>query len=409
MTTNIKTVEFPPAYLDSFGRQRVSSPTALFSSTLLTGKNPLVWDEQTTGFGASSTYNAGQASVTLSVSAGNSGACVRQSFRRVPYQAAKSQMVFMTGVLGSPVPGSRKRIGQFDGSNGMFFQMSGSGLAIGTISTSGVTSPLIVPQANWNLDTMDGSGYPSNPSGITLDPTRTHVFLIEYDWLGAGTQLFGVLIDRKVHYVHRIQNANVQNVAYSSYPNLPIRYEIVSDGSNPSSDSLVQICCNVSSEGSRSILGQERSISRGATQLTTANDTNIYGLLSIELKPGQEFATVIPRQFSIVCTSTSTYRWILLMNPTIAGVLPTAVDIPDSPVRARLAYLATNTLTGGVEVATGYLIAATSGGSVDMPIHADLQLGSSIAGVSDRLVLAVQRVVGTTESFLGSLTWNENV
>jgi hypothetical protein len=409
MTTNIKTVDFPPAYLDSFGRQRVSSPTALFSSKLLAGKNPLIWDEQITGVGAASTYNAGQASVSLSVSPGQVGTCVRQSFRRVPYQPGKSQLIFMTGVLGSPVSGSRKRIGQFDSSNGMFFQMSGSGLAAGTISTSGVTTPLIVPQANWNLDTMDGSGYPSNPSGITLDPTRTQIFLNEYEWLGVGTQLFGVVIDRTIYYVHQINNANVQNVAYSSYPNLPIRYEITSDGTNASSDSLVQICSDVSSEGGRSIIGQERSISREGTLLTTANNTSIYGLLSIELKPGQEFATVVPRQFSTVCTTTATYRWILLMNPVIAGALPAAVDIPNSPVRARTAYVTANTLTGGVEVATGYLIASTSGGSVDLPIMADIQLGASIAGVSDRLVLAIQRVVGTTESFLGSLTWNEDV
>jgi hypothetical protein len=409
MTTNIKTVEFPPPYLDSFGRQRVSSPTALFSSKLLVEKNPLVWDEQITGVGAASTYNAGQASVRLSVSAGQVGSCVRQSFRRVPYQPGKSQLVFMTGVLGSPVSGSRKRIGQFDGTNGMFFQMSGSGMAVGTVSTSGVASPLIVPQVDWNLDTMDGSGYPSNPSGITLDPTKTQIFLNEYEWLGVGTQLFGLVIDRKIYYVPQIQNANVQNGAYSSYPNLPIRYEIASDGTNASPDHLDQICSDVSSEGGRSILGQERSISREASQLTTGNDTNVYGLLSIELKPSQLFATVVPRQFSTVCTSTATYRWILLMNPTIAGTLPPPVDILNSPVRARLAYNNFNTLTGGTEVATGYLIAATSGGSVDMPIYADIQLGASIAGVSDRLVLAVQRVVGTTESFLGSLTWNEDV
>ena len=65
-------------------------------------------------------------------------------------------------------------------------------------------------------------------------------------------------------------------------------------------------------------------------------------------------------------------------------------------------------LTGGTILATG--TASQPGGGttgLDLKASTDHRLGSSIAGVNDIIVLAVQRITGTAESFLGSLNWRE--
>tara|TARA_R110000803_G_scaffold205530_4_gene272278 strand:+ start:1394 stop:2923 length:1530 start_codon:yes stop_codon:yes gene_type:complete len=46
----------------------------------------------------------------------------------------------------------------------------------------------IIPQADWNIDKMDGNG----PSGMTLDPTKLNVFDIQFQYLGAGNLYFAI-------------------------------------------------------------------------------------------------------------------------------------------------------------------------------------------------------------------------
>lgn len=65
------------------------------------------------------------------------------------------------------------------------------------------------------------------------------------------------------------------------------------------------------------------------------------------------------------------------------------------------------TVTGGTKIDGGYGQAQQTGETV-VSTSRDFKLGSSIAGVADQLVLAVQRVTGTTETFFGSLTWRED-
>lgn len=94
------------ASVDAFGRWRVSEPQTLFDSKLIfndpdildTAENhPLFYDNQEiSGGGTSTAYNANQASQTLSVSANTAGRRARQTKMRFNYQPGKSQLVLMT-------------------------------------------------------------------------------------------------------------------------------------------------------------------------------------------------------------------------------------------------------------------------------------------------------------------------
>ena len=82
---------------------------------------------------------------------------------------------------------------------------------------------LRIPQSQWNLDKLDGTG----PSGMTLDITKMQMWFIDYSWYGAGTIRYGVRDNKgQVIYCHRITHGNSQVEAYMRSGNLPARYEV---------------------------------------------------------------------------------------------------------------------------------------------------------------------------------------
>jgi hypothetical protein len=83
-----------------------------------------------------------------------------------------------------------------------------------------------IPQSEFNLDTVDGTG----PSGYNLDLTKMQMFYIDYSWYGAGFIRWGLRgPDGNVFYVHKRPNNNVNNEAYMRSGNLPARYETITN------------------------------------------------------------------------------------------------------------------------------------------------------------------------------------
>jgi hypothetical protein len=79
-----------------------------------------------------------------------------------------------------------------------------------------------IPQSQWNIDRMDGTG----ASGMTLDLTKMQMFYIDYSWYGAGAIRFGFKNNRgEVIYCHRIVNNNQNTEAYMRSGNMAARYE----------------------------------------------------------------------------------------------------------------------------------------------------------------------------------------
>ena len=79
-----------------------------------------------------------------------------------------------------------------------------------------------IPQSQWNIDRMDGTG----ASGMALDLTKMQMFYIDYSWYGAGAIRFGFKNNRgEVTYCHRIVNNNQNTEAYMRSGNMAARYE----------------------------------------------------------------------------------------------------------------------------------------------------------------------------------------
>ena len=91
------------------------------------------------------------------------------------------------------------------------------------------TEELRVPQTEWNIDRMDGSG----PSGYVLELSRIQMAYIDYSWYGAGTIRFGFKdTNGKVKYAHRMIHNNKEVIAYFRSGNLPSRYEVENTSSS---------------------------------------------------------------------------------------------------------------------------------------------------------------------------------
>jgi len=83
-----------------------------------------------------------------------------------------------------------------------------------------------VPQSQWNIDKMDGTG----PSGYVINPARMQMVYIDYTWYGAGFIRFGFRAsDGNIYYCHKMPNNNTNTEAYMRSGNLPARYEAVNE------------------------------------------------------------------------------------------------------------------------------------------------------------------------------------
>ena len=394
--------------IDAFGRLRVSNPETIFESKQIFDNAPLFWDDrEESGGSTTSTHSTAKASSTMAVANTTAGVRTRQTFERFNYQPGKSHLILMTGVLDETGGGSgiTRAIGYFDDNNGLFFEDDEGTIKV--VRRTKVTGSIVnskVAQSSWNLDVMDGTG----PSGITVDWTKSQIFMIDFEWLSVGRVRFGLVIHGIPVYVHELLNANTLNVAYMSTPNLPCRYRIENDGTGAAS-TMVHICATVTSEGGAHDLGVLRYKSTEGTHVDCTDQNVIYAIVGIRLKSAAIGGTV-----KMVATSlaehagTKNAEWILKWNPAVAGTF-TYGDETNSLVQTATGASA-NTVTGGTDIDGGHFSTDKKGGSAGEILEDALTLGAKIDGTVDEIVLCVRPIGGSSAIDVeGSLTWRELV
>lgn len=407
---------------DAFARMRVSNPQTLFDSKNIFNdegiadnleNSTLFYDNvQSSGAGTATAYETNKAQQTLSVSANTAGVRIRQTKMRFNYQPGKSQLVLMTFNMNGCKSGIIKREGIFDDNNGIFLELNGGAPFI--VQRSYVTGAPVdrkISQRYWNVDKLNGTG----TSGISMDWTKTQILIIDYEWLGVGRVRVGFVIDGQVFYAHQFLNSNVNEFAYMSTPNLPLRSEIRNDGTG-GADSISQICSSVISEGGSEDLGVTRSASTGGTHLDANVENTVYALLGIRLKTNYIGATIKMLNYSVaIHTGSHRLEVFALLNPTVAGAgadLFTFVGETNSAIEIARGKTA-NTVSGGIQI--GAINFAESGGvqggnagSISGGAHNALHLGSKIDGTRDFIVLCVRPIGGSSNVDVeGAISWQE--
>ena len=391
------------ASADAFGRGRFSQPFTIFDSKQLHDSQPYLWDDQeTSGSGTGSTHSSVRASTTLSVSNLTEGTRIRQTYRSFNYQPGKSQLANITFVLGAATTGITRRVGYFNASNGLFLEQTSAGQSL-VRRTNITNSPVDTKhaQADWNLDRMDGTG----PSKINLDFTKSQIFVIDFEWLGVGRVRFGFNVNGKTYYCHELNNSNLLSGVYMSSPNLPIRYELINDGTGPAAN-LETICASVMSEGGVEPTGLTRSVDLGAATVNANTVGTYYAIIGIRLAADHLDDNLKPLNLSLLATTNDAFLWQLRLDPTVAGTF-TYSGITNGHAEVATGDTAgnpsTNTVTGGIVLASGYVAAAFSG---EFNIENSFIPGSAIDGTPQALILCVTPLAVNLD-IAGSLTWRE--
>jgi len=389
---------------DAFGSIRVSNPKGLgqYKHTRLIHS---AWATATGPSGdASSSLDTNRASRLLYVGTTANDGIIHQTKKYFPYQPGKSQFIAITGRFGAVYNGVTQRIGYFDNDNGLFFQIDENGVGV-TIrdSVSGSVHESTVYQSNWNVDAMDGTG----PSGVTLDPTKAQIFIIDFQWLGTGRVRFGFFIDSQMYYVHHFFHANNISSAYMSTADLPLRAEVSNSVLIPSGSTTMELICAVAeSERGSSNSGIQFSVGTPATDPVNMA-TGRRPLLSIRFKDGVKGIQITELNAEVLApaNSSNAFKWELIHNPTISDA---ASWQPVTSSYLEFDYSRSGSVTGGHVLAGGY--GATAAGVTKtnlLEIETQMGFGVDINGNRDEFVLVVEKQQGQAVDFYGTLSWKE--
>lgn len=385
--------------LDAFGRLRTSEPQTIFDCTFFYDKQPLLFAESTAS-GGTVTHDANKKAVVLTATTTTNSSATFQSKRHIKYHPGKSNQIFISGNFKGGATSVIKRVGQFDGSNGVYFELNESTpYVVMRSSISGSVVNTAVTQASWNIDPLDGTG----PSGYTVDFTKQQIFVIDYQWLGSGRVRFGLDIAGTIVYCHEFLNANSLTTLWSQTGDNPLAMTITNTGSTTSTMEIT--CCVVVSEGGWFPDGFIRTINNG----TTVRNFGLLGsvlvpVLSIRKKSAYIKSTVQIVDVGGFANSSDDFLLTLVLNGTLTGASWT--DVNGSCQRD----VAATAISGGEELISYYIRGGTGATSVSLKsLFTDtlnVYLGSDVAGTSDIISIAVINLTSTA-SFLGFLNYKE--
>ena len=337
--------------VDAFSRWRISEPITLFAVQQGYDRDPLLLETGNTGTGVAPGYSTDSRMTTLSCTAGT-GVSFVQSYQYHPYQPGKSQLVFITGVVGAAVAAVVKDFGYFDANNGIIFRQNGtSGLQfVRRTSTSGSVVNNTVTQGSWNIDNFDGTG----PSGVTFVVGNTFILVIDLQFLAMGRVRIGFDVDGIIHYAHQFLNANVLNVPYMQTATLPIQALVTSTASGSTATCQFK-CAAVMSEG-----GFDTEVGyRFATPSVSATAGNNTRTACISIRPKTTFGGITNRRrfildtLGILVTGNNPVLWELCVGSTFS-VAPTYANV-DGTYSGFEYSSASGTLTAaGTVIAAGY-------------------------------------------------------
>lgn len=342
---------------DSFGRLRIAEPFTLFDSSHRYRDNEL-WNTAT-GTGGTYAFNSDQGLVDLNVTTASGAKVIRETKRVFPYQPGKSLQVMNTFVMDSGVANRRQRVGYFSSGNGFYIEISGTSepYIVTRTSVSGSVVNTRIPQSEWNIDKLNGSGN----SGFTLDPTKAQLSWFDFEWLGVGTVRAGFVMDGELILCHSFHHANILDSTYMTTAVLPCRYEIENLDTTTVTGQLKQSCSTVISEGGYELRGQGRSVAHPVSTPYDLTDSGTeYPVASIRLKSAKPDAVAILAGISVLgITNNANYQWKLVAGGTSSGGSWTSASA-DSSVEYNITATGVDT-TNATAIIQGYTIGSNQG------------------------------------------------
>lgn len=394
---------------DAFGKLRITFPTTLLDNKFPSGagtteykSNNMMDCYKSTGL---TSFTYGNSKVILTAT--GTGTATSQSRKYCVYQPGKSILILLSGVItnSSNTANCITRLGYFDDNNGLFFQYTNNTMSVVLRNTGSDTT---INQTSWNIDKMDGTGI----SSISLDFTKSQLYVIDFEWLSVGRIRFGFYLFGKINYCHQITNLNSLTAPYMLSPNLPSRYQILS--TSGATGTLIQICTTVISEGGYTPIG--RSFSAGTNPNTSISvPTTETPILAITGISTYNHENILPTSFTIMDTDNNNgylYRLRLYLSPTGADSPLNGATVVNVDNNSVVAYSISGLTipAGSIIVDQGYFYGRgiVSFNSLSDVFTNIIQITSNIDNVCDVLLLTAEKT-GTTGSgnVFASISWQE--
>jgi hypothetical protein len=313
--------------------------------------------------GGSQTVNLAETHTLINVTTAAGSRALRQSRKYHPYIPGTTNLGFVTFKFAVAKANLTQMVGLFDDDNGIFFRMNGTTPEM-VIRKGGVDSET-VPQSNWNVDPLDGTG----PSSVSVDLTKAQIFAVDYQWLGVGRVRVGFVIGGVFRYVHYFEHTNTLDAPYMYQPSLPVRWEILNTAETSGNSSMMCICYGVYTEGSEAETGFDNSVSMGTTSITLGSGADaIKGLLAVRLRntingrSNRALARI--KDWQVVTSLTAQYRLMILQSAADISGTPNWTDAtPTGWCEYTTDFtLASATPTNSIILFDGYAIGGSNRG-----------------------------------------------
>ena len=419
---------FPIMFGDSvsmspFGRTKVSSAISVFNSQQQYGDDAYNWENLVAGGApASPTFLPNESTIQLTTGTTASGASqIRQSrlyHRYVPAHGTTDAQTFVFD-SGASIANNTRRVMFGDQFNACYLECVGT--TINIVFRTYVTGSVVetrVAQALWNVDSFGAAGGVLNPSGITVDWTKSQIFLLDLQWLGAGRIRACLDINGVVWPFHEFNNANVRTTAYWTTANLPLRYECFNTGVAGGVATLRQICAAVQSGGGNEVgFGKLYGASTGATPIAISNGQTrpLISLRASTLGPNSVRNTgqITIGTYGVTIAGSNQLFWQLLYNPTaFTGAVfqrySAITAFGNAPSIADIDVTATG-VSGGYVIDSGFLNGSSSfkgSAQVNEGVKALVLAYSGLLDHQDVLTLVVTAPSGATTAF-AAMQWTE--
>jgi hypothetical protein len=245
---------------------------------------------------------------------------------------------------------------------------------------------------------MNGSG----PSGINLDITKSNIYEIHFQWLGAGIVRW--YIDN--YLVHVMANHNTFASPYMKRAVLPLSWEVENTAASTAAN-MKYICSSLSSEG-----GHTPSFFTFTAYTATAKTVSTTEIPLLTIRPAALFNSITNRGVMVpilMAGSTEGARasYRLVLDGTLTGASYVSVD---SKSIAEYDITAT-ALTGGTTLFKGFMGNSNDQFTIDISKIFEGQFRGLMQNVfatpaNTLTLMAVNEAAGST-SMLANLTWRE--
>lgn len=366
-------------------------------------KNQIEIDEIVTN-GGSIEFDPLSQLVNMSVTDKNAKV-VRQSKMVMKYRLGQDILAVVSGTLIGQVSPQNViyRIGLFEDdadiitggtiTAGCFFQYDWSGDMIGAVLRRSGFEDLVIPQYEWNIDSLNGLG----PSGLNIEFDKHLTYIYELRHRQGTIMKLGVMNKDVMVFCHEF----IDSVAYT--PSLPVRWEIKGNGL-PTSN----ICAGNMLQGYAIVYGKQNRINNDVRAFgLMCNQTNILStdeninLVALRLLPNAGKCRIQVSRLQIINTETGFAKWELVLNPI--GLNGNDFVTGESILEKNESN---DNVTEGTLLATGYI-----GKNTIETIELDSNicpLTTRINGTSDIIALRIHGMYGTV-NIGANISWREYI